>query len=66
MICGRRGIKLRPRIRNWKDLKWYRPSPDVVYQNIDELFAQEEVDWDLIACHLPDSCRSRSRSATTS
>jgi TnpA family transposase len=48
------GIKLMPRIRNWKNLKWYRPSPAEVYQHIDELFAQEAVDWDLIACHLPD------------
>lgn len=48
------GIKLMPRIRNWKKLKWYRPSPSEVYQHIDELFTQEPIDWDLIACHLPD------------
>ncbi|MCF7972063.1 MAG: Tn3 family transposase [Methylococcaceae bacterium] len=48
------GIKLMPRIRNWKDLKWFRPSPDESYKNIDELFSNEAIDWELIACHLPD------------
>jgi len=48
------GIKLMPRIRNWKGLKWFRPSPEEVYQHIEELFTNEAVDWDLIACHLPD------------
>ena len=48
------GIKLMPRIRNWKDLKWFRPSPEESYKNIDELFSNEAIDWELIACHLPD------------
>ncbi len=48
------GIKLMPRIRNWKDLKWFRPAPQETYKNIDELFSKEAIDWDLIACHLPD------------
>ena len=48
------GIKLMPRIRNWKDLKWFRPTPLEAYKNIDELFTKEAIDWDLIACHLPD------------
>ena len=48
------GIKLMPRIRNWKDLKWFRPMPQEAYKNIDELFSKEAIDWDLIACHLPD------------
>jgi TnpA family transposase len=48
------GIKLMPRIRNWKDLKWFRPTPQDAYKNIDGLFTKEAVDWDLIACHLPD------------
>jgi TnpA family transposase len=30
------GIKLMPRIRNWKDLKWFRPTTDEVYQHIDD------------------------------
>lgn len=48
------GIKLMPRIRNWKDLKWFRPSTDEVYKHIDDLFTKDAIDWDLIACHLPD------------
>lgn len=48
------GIKLMPRIRNWKDLKWFRPAPQETYKNIEALFTKEAVDWDLIACHLPD------------
>jgi len=48
------GIKLMPRIRNWKDLKWFRPTPQEVYKNIEALFTKEAIDWDLIACHLPD------------
>ncbi len=48
------GIKLMPRIRNWKDLKWFRPTADEVYQHIDDLFTKDTIDWDLIACHLPD------------
>jgi TnpA family transposase len=48
------GIQLMPRIRNWKDLKWFRPAAGEAYRNIDALFTAESVDWDLIACHLPD------------
>lgn len=48
------GIKLMPRIRNWKDLKWFRPTPEEAYQHISTLFTKEAVDWHLIACHLPD------------
>lgn len=48
------GIKLMPRIRNWKDLKWFRPTASEVYQHIDDLFTKDVIDWDLIACHLPD------------
>jgi TnpA family transposase len=48
------GIKLMPRIRNWKDLKWFRPTAQATYTNIDELFSKEAIDWDLIACHLAD------------
>jgi TnpA family transposase len=48
------GIKLMPRIRNWKDLKWFRPTASEVYRNINDLFTKDVVDWNLIACHLPD------------
>ena len=29
------GIILMPRIRNWKDMKWFLPTADEVYKHID-------------------------------
>jgi TnpA family transposase len=51
------GIKLMPRIRNWKDLKFYRPSKDIHYQHIDALFHDDVIDWDLIKTHWQDLLR---------
>ena len=42
-----------PRIRNWKDLSFFRPSKDTRYRHIDSLFS-ETVDWQLIEAHWPD------------
>jgi len=42
-----------PRIRNWKDLKFFRPDKDSHYQHINALFS-ETIDWDLIAAHWQD------------
>lgn len=50
------GIKLMPRIRNWKDLKFFRPSKDARYEHIDELF-DETVDWEIISKHWSDMLR---------
>ena len=50
------GIKLMPRIRNWKDLKLYRPSKQSRYRHIDGLF-DDPIDWTLIETHLPDLLR---------
>lgn len=50
------GIALMPRIRNWKDLKLYRPDPHVAFDHIDPLFS-DTVDWPLIQTHLPDMLR---------
>ncbi|MBV9168560.1 MAG: transposase, partial [Chloroflexi bacterium] len=47
------GIKLHPRIRNWKDLTFFRPSKDVHYRHIDALFT-DTVDWELIEAHWQD------------
>lgn len=43
-----------PRVRNWKDLKWFKATPDEIYQHIETLFSKEAIDWALISCHLPD------------
>ncbi|MXQ52528.1 Tn3 family transposase [Shimazuella alba] len=50
------GIKLMPRIRNWKDLKFLRPSKDSTYKHIDELFSSS-IDWKLIEDHYEDMLR---------
>lgn len=47
------GIKLMPRIRNWRDLTFYRPNKALSYQHIDSLFTQT-IDWQLIETHWPD------------
>lgn len=50
------GITLMPRIRNWQDLKLYRPRRSSRYTNIDQLFS-DVINWDLIETHLPDMLR---------
>ncbi len=50
------GIDLMPRIRNWKELKLFRPSKGFRYRHIDELF-KDVIDWPLIETHLPDMLR---------
>jgi TnpA family transposase len=50
------GIKLLPRIRNWKDLIFYRPSKGTTYQHIDSLFS-DVIDWALIETHWQDLFR---------
>jgi TnpA family transposase len=50
------GIKLMPRIRNWQDYKFFRPSQDAVYEYIDPLF-KDVIDWQLIRTHWQDLMR---------
>jgi TnpA family transposase len=50
------GIRLMPRIRNWKGLTLFRPSTDCRYAHIDSLFG-EAVDWGLIETHWQDLLR---------
>jgi len=50
------GIKLMPRIRNWQDLKFFRPAPDARYEHIDSLF-KDTIDWSLIEVHWKDLLR---------
>jgi TnpA family transposase len=50
------GIILMPRIRNWKELTFYRPTRSVHYNHVDSLFT-DTVNWDLIETHLPDMLR---------
>jgi TnpA family transposase len=50
------GIELMPRIRNWQDLSFVRPSEAIVYEYIDPLF-KKVVDWELIQTHWQDLMR---------
>jgi TnpA family transposase len=50
------GINLMPRIRHWKDLTFYRPNKETVYQHIDALFS-DTIDWELIRTHWQDLFR---------
>lgn len=52
------GFDLLPRIRNWHDLIFYRPTSDTVYQHIDSLFGDEAIDWRLIETHWTDLLRT--------
>ncbi|EIJ47512.1 transposase, Tn3 family protein 2 [Herbaspirillum sp. GW103] len=47
------GIQLMPRIRNWKDLKFYKADKATKYKHIDRLFS-DVVDWKLIQNHWQD------------
>jgi len=50
------GIQLMPRIRDWKEQKFFRVSPEEKYEHIDDLF-KGTVDWHLIETMLPDMLR---------
>lgn len=50
------GIKLMPRIRNWHDLVFFRPTGETSYQHIDALF-KDVIDWNLIETHWKDLLR---------
>ena len=50
------GIELQPRIRNIKDLIFFRADKKKKYKNIDALF-DETIDWELIETHWQDLMR---------
>jgi TnpA family transposase len=50
------GIKLMPRIRNFKKLTFFRPNPAMKYKHIDSLFT-DSINWDLIQLHWQDLLR---------
>jgi hypothetical protein len=47
------GMKLMPRIRNWKDLQFFRPTQGAVFAHIEPLF-DDPVDWGLLETHWRD------------
>lgn len=49
-----------PRVRNWRDLNFYRPSPQDRYRHVDALFGEpgrNVIDWELIENHYLDVMR---------
>jgi TnpA family transposase len=52
------GFDLLPRIRNWHDLSFYRPTASTMYKHIDSLFGDNTIDWELIEKHWPDLLRA--------
>lgn len=50
------GIRLMPRIRNIKDLNFFRPDRRFRYKHIEALF-KGHIDWQRIETHLPDMLR---------
>ena len=42
-----------PRIRNWHDLKMFKPDKDVKYKHIDSLF-KDVINWEIIETHWQD------------
>lgn len=52
------GIELMPRIRNIKDLVFFRPDRETKYKHIDRLFSgRETINWSLIERHYTDMLR---------
>jgi len=47
------GIQLMPRMRNWNEVTFYRPSPEASYEHVDALFSRV-ADWDLIEARWKD------------
>ena len=45
-----------PRIRNWKNLTFYRPDKNTVYKHLDFLF-KDTIDWEIISTHWQDLLR---------
>ncbi|WP_202976492.1 Tn3 family transposase [Anaerophilus nitritogenes] len=46
-------IQLMPRIRNWKNLKFYKAEKNLVYKHIESLF-KDTINWDIIETHYQD------------
>lgn len=50
-------VQIMPRIRNFKHLRYYRPSKHCTFLHIDNLFTEQAIDWDLIKTHYYDMLR---------
>ena len=50
-------ISIMPRIKQFKHLNYYKASANDHYHNIDELFTEKPIDWELIETHHHDMLR---------
>lgn len=50
------GIQLMPRIRNWKNLTFFKSDKTLHYPHTEALYS-DTIDWKLIQTHLPDMWR---------
>jgi len=50
-------IQIMPRIKQFKHLYYYKASRHDHYENIDELFTEKPIDWELIETHYHDMLR---------
>jgi TnpA family transposase len=50
-------ISIMPRIKQFKHLCYYKTSSKDYYENINELFTEKPVDWELIETHCHDMLR---------
>ena len=50
-------VEVMPRIKHFKHLYYYKASSQDHYENIDELFTEKALDWDLIETHYHDMLR---------
>ena len=50
-------VEVMPRIKHFKHLYYYKASRQDHYENIDELFTEKALDWDLIETHYHDMLR---------
>ena len=51
------GISIMPRIKQFKHLNYYKASANDHYDNINELFTEKPIDWELIETHYHDMLR---------
>jgi TnpA family transposase len=51
------GIQIMPRIKHFKHLYYYKPTTHDQYVNINELFTEKPIDWELIRTHYHDMLR---------
>lgn len=52
------GISIMPRIKQFKHLYYYKASSKDSYENINELFTEKPIDWELIGTHCHDMLRT--------